>query len=82
MFIVSFTNYSLGVTTCAKAGNSRDWLVAPFRTSGRAIRATSVASCYPSRTLRIKPSMFSSFGSLSFGEGWGEDFYFNLLSTK
>jgi len=37
------------VTQFEKGGYSRNRLVAPFPKSGRAIRATSVASFYPSR---------------------------------
>jgi len=44
----------LGVTQFEKGGNSRNRIVAPFPKSGRAIRATSVASFYPSRILAIQ----------------------------
>ena len=43
----------LGVTTFAKGGTLVTGLSPPFHKSGRAIRATSVASFYPSRNLVV-----------------------------
>jgi len=52
-FTILFYHFNdLGVTLLRKVGNLSDRLFAPFSQQGRAIRATSVASFYPSRGLR------------------------------